>query len=335
MLRKSSRPVGSSIGQRIDEGCGVVTNSNGDTPTRLRERLVRHGTVDLAVARRINRTHWATVLVATGLGAIAASTYLHLAHWKYSVRLYITAAKPTAQAGGTLSALSSLAGLSAGAAGNPKFAEFLAAIRSPVAAEAIVKNQAMLRLMFPQDWSVREGRWREPRSFLRPVANVIRRRVLGMPAETWAPPEAPQVYRFLRDNLKVIPDAKSGVVALELDTLRPVEAKGFLVNLNESIDDWMRQHELRHASMDIDYLSRQLTKTTVEEVRAALVTNLTDQEKLRMLASAPLPYVSDMLGEPIVSATPVNPKPIPVLFAGIVFGYLIGFFIAVRKYGRR
>ena len=97
----------------------------------------------------------------------------------------------------------------------------------------------------------------------------------------------------------------------------------------------LRQHDLRHASVDIDYLSRQLEKTRVEDVRTALATNLADQEKLRMLASSPLPYVSDILGEPIISSLPTSPKPIPVLMAGIVVGYLIGLAMAARKAGRR
>lgn len=297
-------------------------------------RLIRHGTVDLGVIRRVNKAHWMTILIATVTGGLVSCIYLHVAHWKYAVRLYITAASPTSHAHGALSALSSLAGLSLGSSENPKFAEFLAAIRSPVAAEAIVKDPAMMRIMFPRDWSSREGHWREPADLLRPAADVVKR-ILGIPITPWTRPDAPRAYKYLRDNLEVLPDAKSGVVALELDSRRPRDAEALLVKLNNSVDGWMRQHDLRHASIDIDYLTHQLTTTAVEDVRTALATNLADQEKLRMLASAPLPYVSDMLGEPIVSSKPVSPKPIPVLLAGIIVGYLIGFGIAARKDSRR
>jgi hypothetical protein len=307
----------------------------GDLALRTgRARLIRHGTLDLRVAGQIMRTYPATILAAVAVCALLAIFYLHVAHRQYAVQLYITAATPTQKPAGALSALSSLAGVSLGAAENPKFREFLAAIRSPVAAEAIVSNQGMVRAIFPREWSTRERRWRQPHSYLHGPITLIKR-ILGMPVVPWSPPDAARVYEYLRDNLKVIPDAKSGMVTLELDSRRPEAAENLLVALNRAIDEWMRQHDLRHANSDIAYLSQQLSKTTVQELRDALAANLAQQEHARMLASAPLPYVSDILGTPIVSARPVHPRPIAVLVATIIIGFLIGFGIAVRKYDRR
>lgn len=299
-----------------------------------RERLIRHGTLDLGLARRIMMAHPVTMLSAIAVCLAMSILYLHVAHRRYAVELYITAATPSQKSSNALSALTSLAGVNLGAAENPKFREFLAAIRSPVAAEAIIGDQEMVRAIFPGEWSARAQRWRQPHSYLHAPADFVKR-VLGIPVVPWSPPDAARVYEYLRDNLKVIPDAKSGMVTLELDSQRPRQAKVLLVALNQAIDSWMRQHDLRHAQDDITYLSQQLAKTTVEELRNALAANLAEQEHARMLASAPLPYVSDMLGTPIVSNRPAYPRPIPVLIASIVLGFLIGLAIAVRKYGRR
>ena len=54
-----------------------------------------------------------------------------------------------------------------------------------------------------------------------------------------------------------------------------------------------------------------------------------------MLASAPLPYVSDMLGKPLISARPVAPVPAAVLAAALIIGGLVGLGIARIKYSRR
>jgi len=54
-----------------------------------------------------------------------------------------------------------------------------------------------------------------------------------------------------------------------------------------------------------------------------------------MLASAPLPYVSDILGKPMVSSKPVSPSPILILGAGIVLGGLLGLGMACIAYYRR
>jgi uncharacterized protein involved in exopolysaccharide biosynthesis len=308
---------------------------SGDLALRAgRGRLIRHGTIDLGVARRIMKAHPMTILAAIAVCAVLSVLYLHLAPRRYTVQLYVTAAVPAQKSNNPLSALTSLAGVDLGAAENPRFREFLSAVRSPVAAEAIVHNQDMLRTIFPREWSFREGRWREPHSSMRAPANFLKR-MLGIPVVPWTPPDAARVYEYLRDNLKVIPDAKSGIVTLELDSARPREAERLLVALNQAIDEWMRQHDLQHANADIAYLSQQLAKTTVEELRSALAANLTEQEHARMLASSPLPYVSDMLGTPIVSSRPAYPRAIPLLIAAIVIGFLIGLAIATRKYGRR
>ena len=300
-----------------------------------RGRLIRHGTLDLGVAGRIVKTYPLTIGVTIAVFAVLSVIYLHVARREYAVQLYITAAAPAQKSSSALSALTSLAGVDLGAAENPKFKEFLAAVRSPVAAEAIIDNQAMVRAIFPREWSAKEQGWRQPpRSVLHAPATFLKE-LLGIPVVPWSPPNAARVYEYLRDNLKVIPDAKSGMVTLELDSERPQQAQSLLVALNQAIDDWMRQHDLQHANDDIDYLSQQLAKATVEELRTAIAANLTEQEHARMLASAPLPYVSDMLGTPIVSSRPAYPRSIPLLIAAIVIGFLTGLAIATRKYNRR
>ena len=310
-----------------------MSASAGSIVRSGRKRLVRHGTIDMEMVGLVIRAYYVTVLIAMGVALAVAVLYLHLTQPRYAVRLYITAAAPTQKSPNALNALSSLAGINLGPAENPKFREFLAAIRSPVAAEAIVVDQGLVRMIFPREWSATQGRWREPHSSLRAPVEFVKR-ILGMPIVPWRPPDAARVYEYLRDNLKVVPDAKSGIVTLEIDSRRPEEAKQVLVTLNLSIDDWMRQHDLQHAKDDIQYLSSQLAKTTVEELRSALGANLAEQEHARMLASAPLPYVSDMLGTPIVSARPSYPRPLAVLFGALVVGFLVGFSVAARRFRR-
>jgi hypothetical protein len=317
-----------------DESDKRMRISSDVTLAASKQRLVRHGTFDLRLARKIIKVHKVTVLVAMAVGLLASILYLHVAPRRYAVQLYITAAEPTSNAPKGLAALSSLAGLNIGPAENPKFREFLAAIKSPVAAEAIMQNPAMVRAIFPREWSGSEGRWRQPASALRAPVRVLKR-ILGIPVVPWTPPDAARVNLFLQDNLKVIPDAKSGLVTLELDSERPQQAEALLVTLNKAIDDWMRNHDLQHANDYIAYLTQELSKATVEELREALATSLSEQEKARMLASAPLPYVSDMLGTPTFSTKPAYPRAIPLLLAGIIMGFLVGFAIAARKYGRR
>ncbi len=309
-----------------------MTNETNRYVDGKRNPVIRGGVMDLRVMLEILKSESLTVITIGVLCVALSILYLHTVKRKYAVRIEITAASsPMQERGGSLGALSSLAGISLGGEGGSRFRVFLGALRSPIAAEAIADNRDLLVQIFPREWYAAGNRWREPPSYVRPFVRGVER-LLGWNMVVWSPPGVSRVFDYLNNELKIIPDPKSGVVTLEIDSHRPDVAGRILVTLNNAIDDQMRQHDLGHATTDISYLLRRLSTVTVEEYRQALITDLAEQEKTRMLASAPLPYVSDIMGKPMVSTKPVSPKPVAVLAAGLILGVLLGCGFASAKY---
>jgi len=297
--------------------------------------VIRGGVMDLHTVSRIARSQVITIVTIVAVFLVSSILYLHLAKKKYAVRMVITAVYSHSQgSGGTLDELSSLAGVDLPNQGSSQFRVFVGALRSPFAAQAIAADQDLLKAMFPREWSATEGRWREPHSYILPIVHGLARS-LGWYVAPWSPPGPSRVFDYLKDALKIVPDPKSGVVTLEIDSNRPDVATRVLVTMNNALDERMRQHDLARATIDITYLSQRLSTVTVQDYRWALVTNLVEQEKTRMLSSAPLPYVSDALGTPMVSSKPVSPIPVAVLAAALILGGLLGFWVASIKYYRR
>jgi hypothetical protein len=296
--------------------------------------VIRHGVLDSRQLWRSARSQPVLVTsIVVGFLALAI-VYLHVAPQKYSVRMVVTAAEGQSDSKGTLEDLSSMAGLDLGGpSSNPRFKMFIGALRSPFAAQSIASDQELLKAMFPRDWSVTEKRWREPPSVIVPIIRAVAR-FLGWHITPWSPPDEARVFAYLDDELKVIPDTKSGVVTLQLDSRFPASAARILLALNDAVDERIRQRDLKRASTDVDYLTQRLNVATVQEYRFALVTNLVQQEKTRMLASAPLPYVSDALGRPLISAKPVSPIPAAVLIAALLMGATVAA-VAARLRNRR
>src|SRR6202023_2729869 len=114
----------------------------------------------------------------------------------------------------------------------------------------IVADQDLLKAMFYREWSQSNLEWRQPPSGLRPALHAVGG-LLGWRFTTWSPPGVSRVFDYLKDQLKIIPDAKSGVVTLEIDSDRPQMAERVLVTLNESMNERLRQHDLEHATTDI------------------------------------------------------------------------------------
>jgi uncharacterized protein involved in exopolysaccharide biosynthesis len=290
--------------------------------------------IDLGAIARVVRAETFTFLTVLFLAVLLSILYLHLARTKYAVRMEVTSSSTEQQKEGALSALSSIAGFSLGGEGSPQFRLFLGSLRSPIAAQAIVSDQDLLKAIFYREWSQSENKWREPHSVLRPVVKALGS-VVGVKFVPYAPPGVSRVYDYLNDELKVIPDNKSGVATLELDSDRPDVAARILLTINDAMNERLRQHDLEHSTTYIGYLTKRLVEVNVVEYRSALITNLAQQEKTRMQASSPLPYASDILGKPMISTRPTSPKPLAAWGAAIVFGGLLGLWAASIKHRRR
>ncbi|HEY4749274.1 MAG TPA: Wzz/FepE/Etk N-terminal domain-containing protein [Steroidobacteraceae bacterium] len=297
--------------------------------------VIRRGLIDLHMLARIARSEKIIIVTTVLIFLVAAIAYLHVANKKYAVRMVIAAVSTHSESSsGTLDELSSAVGIDLPTGSNSQFKLLVGTLRSPFAAQAIAVDPDLLKAMFPREWSASEGRWREPPSVVAPVMHWLAAAV-GWYIPPWSPPGVARVFDYLKDELKVVPDTKSGAVTLELDSRYPEAAARIMTTLDNAVDERMRQRDLQRSTTDIGYLSERLSQVTVEEYRKALVTNLVEQEKTRMLASAPLPYVSDMLGKPLISARPVAPVPAAVLAAALIIGGLVGLGIARIKYSRR
>lgn len=299
------------------------------------QAVIRRGVIDTHTLWQVMRIE--RILIASIMAAFLclAMLYLHVADRRYAVRLVVTGVTVQKEGSSALEDIGSLAGVDLGGpSSNPLFKMFVGALRSPFAAQAIAADPELLKAMFPREWSAKENRWREPPSKLRSVGNAIRW-FFGGTVLPWSPPGVARVFDYLKDELKVVPDAKSGVVTMEIDSQNPPAAERILLTLNNAVDERMRQRDLARATTDVDYLQQRLANVNVQEYRAALVTNLVQQEKMRMLASAPLAYVSDALGNPLVSAKPVSPVPTAVLLMALFLGWLVGVGVAMRKHRRR
>jgi len=301
----------------------------------IEEPVVRRGVIDLHALWQVVRAEKVLVASIVAVFMLLAIAYLHMTPRKYAVRMVLTGVQTHSESSSTLDDLSSMAGLDLGGpSSNPQFKMFIGALRSPFAAQSIASDPELLKAMFPREWSVKENRWRQPPSALRPALEGIAR-VFGFYVRPWTPPGVARVFDYLRDELKIVPDTKSGVVTMELDSRYPDAAVRILLALNSALDERIRQRDLIRASTDVDYLTQRLSAVAVQEYRAALVTNLVQQEKQRMLASAPLPYVSDALGKPLILTNPVSPIPMAVLIAALIIGFMVAIPFANARYRKR
>lgn len=266
------------------------------------------------------------VYMGVGLFLLLGVLYLHVAPDKYTVALQVVPVTNNSRApGGALSSLGALAGVdmsSLSGSNSGGFAYYADGVRSRAASDLLARDQALLQAVFPEEWSDRSG-WHQPFSIIRPVKNVLFR-VLGIPVKPWSPPSGERLNDFVRDHLEVLTDSKSPVTTLQIQSDHPATMIRLLNRLNSVTDDMLRARALTRANQYIAYIDQQLKQVTVTEYRTALLQNLYDQEKMRMMASAHISYAADVFSGPTVSSKPTAPRAPIVLILAIIVGVIAG-----------
>lgn len=269
------------------------------------------------------------VAVAVVASMLLSLVYMHLASPAYTISLQLVPAPSSGQRQNGFGALSALAGL-AGKGGDAGggFQTYLAGLQSYAAAELIARDQKVMRQLYKGQWSEREHRWRQPVSLLHFITGPIKA-ILGI-GQAWQPPSADMVYVYLRDAITVTQSRDSPVVTVSIISSDPHFAQQFLLQLANGVDQLLRARALQRSNQYIEYLQAEMQKVTVTEYRAALLENLSDQEKNRMIASAKnVSYAADVFSGPMVSPGPTSPSLAKSLLLAVLFGFLAGFVVAI------
>jgi subunit length determinant Wzz-like protein len=146
-------------------------------------------------------------------------------------------------------------------------------LRSQEVADALAKDPAVLKGLFPSDWDNTRDAW-GPRPTLARQVHAGLSSLLGRPIPT-SPGD--EVYRFLEDKLMVDQDpGKAGLATVRLHSTNPAFALRFLVLLNQASNDRLRGAMLARTEEGIGRLSAAPKSNTTtrtlelaEQIRAA------------------------------------------------------------------
>lgn len=268
------------------------------------------------------------------LSVLVSILYLHIADYSYTAEIKIFPVQSSGEgAGRQLGGLASLAGIGLS---NDKqassFELYSEEIFAREVAETLSSQTDLMRSIYKGEWDAENSRWVKPVSFLTPVIGAMKS-VLGIPIREWQAPNGRRLQDYIKANVIYGETPKKSTVTISYINTDPIFAVQFLNALHKATDDRLRQRALERSTKYINYLNHKLQSTTVMEYRSALVTILSDQEKLNMIASSDVPYAAESLGGAVASLKPTSPNPLTVLIMGVFIGVLIGLMIIlVRHY---
>ncbi|MBC7521871.1 MAG: hypothetical protein H7268_12360 [Sandarakinorhabdus sp.] len=292
----------------------VMTDGDGAVPPAF-----IHG-----VLATIRRRWW---LLPAGMlaGLLLAGVYLARAQYLYSSELKVYAApsssgsRPQSPLGG----LAALTGLGGGSEAVSPFRFYLDGVYSPEVANRMARDPAVMHTIFAGEWDARAKAWRQPSSLSGALRGLVAG-LLGLPQFGWQAPDANRLQGFIADNVTIRQSVKTPIATIGFDYPDPVFAPKFILKLHQTVDDYLREQQAARTRGNIAYLAGKLETVTLAEQRQALVTSLTEQERLAMLAYGNAPYAADPFDQVTVSAEPTRPRPIPLLIGALVAGLILG-----------
>lgn len=291
----------------------------------------------LAVVWRGRRVLICVVAAALLVGAL----YLRFATYTYTATLSVIPVEAAGGSGlssqiGSLGGLASLAGVSLPVgAGNSSFQLYVESMQSRAVADELARDEHLMSVVFAREWDSGSRTWRPP-SGLRTVKDFLLG-LVGADGFRWHAPDGARLQEYLDDHLSVVQNAKKQVVTVTFSHRNPAFAARFLATLHSVVDDRVRQRTLARTSESIAYLTAKLATVTNIEHQKAIAQALSEQEKLRMMASSSAPFAAEPFGEPRSSYQPTHPQPMLVLVLSAVIGVLgaSAWLLIMAAFGRR
>uniref|UniRef100_A0A486XVH0 Lipopolysaccharide biosynthesis n=1 Tax=Rheinheimera sp. BAL341 TaxID=1708203 RepID=A0A486XVH0_9GAMM len=135
-------------------------------------------------------------------------------------------------------------------------------------------------------------------------------------------PSLLEAYKVFEDMLKVSEDKTSGMITLSLTHYSPFLAKQIVDDLIKDLNSEMRNQEKNEALNSIEYLTNQIEKTSLAEVKTMLYSLIEEQTKTLMLANVRDEYVFKVIDPAVVEEEKSGPMR---AFIVILFCFLGGF----------
>ncbi len=258
--------------------------------------------------RVLARRRWTIVLVATlvAAGAIAAA-FLMTPVYRAQVLLAPVIDEPAAGGlaalAGQFGGLASLAGIEVPGSGNTE--EAVAMLRSRQLTTAFIEDESLLPVLFAGSWDETAGAWRDDDDI----------------------PTMDDAYELFDEDIReVTHDTKTGLVTLSIEWTDPQLSADWANALVDRVNTAMRERAIDEADRNVFYLERELQKTGIVELQAAIYRLIESQISNRMLANTRDEYSFKVIDPAVRSDDDnfVRPQRLPMVALGVVLGLVAG-----------
>jgi len=231
---------------------------------------------------------------------------------------------------GSLGGLASLAGVNIGGGGVDKTAIAIEILKSrEFNAQFVQKYDLLIPLMAAKGWDRKLNQL------------VIDKDIYDEAKKKWvrepkppraAEPSLQEAYKEFMELLDVSKDKEIGLVSLGVEHYSPRIAKEWVDLLVKEINAEVKQRDMEEARKSIEYLSNQLEKTAISDMKAVFYELIEEQTKTVMFAEVRDEYVFKTIDEAVSPELKFKPKRSLICILGAMLGSMFGSMYVLGTY---
>ena len=146
-------------------------------------------------------------------------------------------------------------------------------------------------------------------------------------------PSSWELYEEFRERVAVSQDKKSGLINISVEYYSPQIAKQWVDLFIITINDYMRARKLEQVNRNIEYLTAQIDKTAIADMREVFYQLVEEQTKSKMLAEASPEYAFVTVSRAMVPEEKSQPKRALVCILGTLLGGMLSvLWVLFRRY---
>jgi uncharacterized protein involved in exopolysaccharide biosynthesis len=146
-------------------------------------------------------------------------------------------------------------------------------------------------------------------------------------------PSSWELYESFKSRVAVSQDKTSGLINVSVEYYSPQIAKQWVDLFIRTINDYMRARKLEQVNRNIEYLTVQIEKTAIADMREVFYQLIEEQTKSKMLAEASPEYAFVTVSRAMVPEEKSQPKRALVCILGTLLGGMLSvLWVLVRRY---
>ena len=231
---------------------------------------------------------------------------------------------------GQFGGLASLAGVSLGSGADDKTKLTIEVLKSRKFISEFIQNHNILKnLMATESWDARSD------------TIIYNAKVFDIENNKWVrkvrfphkeKPSMQEAYIEFYKIMKVVLDKDTGLTTLSVEHISPVIAQQWVLWLIEDINLEMKQRDVVEATKSTAFLTSQLERTNVTDIKTVLYKLIEEQTKVIMFAEVRDEYVFKTVDPPIITENKFKPNRAVICIIGFFLGATLGVIFSLINY---